>query len=233
MKQVFPCIPPVRQRYEMNAITIIMVVFSMLGAADRIFGSRFGLGKEFERGFMLLGTMALSMIGMIVISPWIADILAPVFDIVQKTVGIDPSVIPASLFANDMGGAPLSVEVAHNSEVGLFNALVVSSMMGCTISFTIPFALGVVEKEHHSSMLLGFLCGIVTIPVCRRSGLCSAHENSSLESPAADSFLRTHYLRTVLLPHEVREGFRSLRNRHEDSDYHWPCTGNSAVSDRY
>ena len=121
----------------MNVITIIMVVFSILGAADRIFGSRFGLGKEFERGFMLLGTMALSMIGMIVISPWIADILAPVFDIVQKISGIDPSIIPASLFANDMGGAPLSVEVAHNSEVGLFNALVVSSMMGCTISFTI------------------------------------------------------------------------------------------------
>lgn len=159
----------------MNVITIVMVVFSILGAADRIFGSRFGLGKEFERGFMLLGTMALSMIGMIVISPWIADILAPVFDIVQKISGIDPSIIPASLFANDMGGAPLSVEVAHNSEVGLFNALVVSSMMGCTISFTIPFALGVVEKEHHSSMLLGFLCGIVTIPVgCFVSGLVCA-----------------------------------------------------------
>ena len=124
---------------------------------------------------MLLGTMALSMIGMIVISPWIADILSPVFDAVYRFAGIDPSVIPASLFANDMGGAPLSVEVARNSDVGMFNALVVSSMMGCTISFTIPFALGVVEKKHHAPMLLGFLCGIVTIPIgCFVSGLVCA-----------------------------------------------------------
>ena len=179
----------------MNAITIVMVVFSMFGAADRIFGSRFGLGKEFERGFMLLGTMALSMIGMIVISPWIADILAPVFDIVQKIAGIDPSIIPASLFANDMGGAPLSVEVAHNSELGLFNALVVSSMMGCTISFTIPFALGVVEKEHHSPMLLGFLCGIVTIPVgCFISGLVCLNASAVMSGAFPLMFLLSKLL---------------------------------------
>lgn len=156
----------------MSVITVVMVVFSMLGALDRIFGCRFGLGKEFERGFMLLGTMALSMIGMIVISPWIAEILSPVFDAVWNLLGIDPSVIPASLFANDMGGAPLAVETAKNSEIGLFNALIVSSMMGCTISFTIPFALGVVDPEFHKPVLLGFLCGIVTIPVgCFFGGL--------------------------------------------------------------
>ena len=41
-----------------------MLVFSMLGALDRIIGNKFGLGKEFERGFMLLGNMALSMMTM-------------------------------------------------------------------------------------------------------------------------------------------------------------------------
>ena len=54
----------------------------------------------------------------------------------------------------------------------MFNALVVSSMLGCTFSFNIPFALGVVEKEHHSDMFKGILCGIVTIPLgCFVSGL--------------------------------------------------------------
>ncbi|MBQ4607539.1 MAG: ethanolamine utilization protein EutH [Clostridia bacterium] len=158
----------------MNIITVVMLVFSMLGALDRIFGCRFGLGKEFERGFHLMGTMALSMIGMIVISPWIAGILSPVFDLVWNHLHIDPSIIPASLFANDMGGAPLSAEVAKDPAVGMFNALVVSSMMGCTISFTIPFALGVVEEACHKPVLLGFLCGIVTIPVgCLAGGLVS------------------------------------------------------------
>lgn len=156
----------------MSAITIIVMIFSVLAALDRIIGNRFGLGKEFERGFMLLGNMALSMIGMIIISPWIADLLSPVFDIFYNVFGIDPSTIPASLFANDMGGAPLAVEVARDSKVGMYNALVVSSMMGVTISFTVPYALGVVKKEHHREMFLGLLCGIVTVPVgCFVGGL--------------------------------------------------------------
>lgn len=156
----------------MNFVAVFMVVFSMLGAVDRILGNRFGLGKEFEKGFMLLGNMALSMIGMIIISPLIADALEPMFGFMANTLHLEPSIIPASLFANDMGGAPLSTEVAANEELGKFNALVVSSMMGCTVSFTIPYALGIVKTEYHKEVLLGFLCGIVTIPLgCFIAGL--------------------------------------------------------------
>ena len=156
----------------MNFISVIVVIFSVLAAADRIFGGRLGMGKEFERGFMLLGNMALSMIGMIIISPWLAELLTPAFDGFYSIFGLDPSIIPASLFANDMGGAPLAVEVAKDPAVGMYNALVVSSMMGVTISFTLPYAMEAVGKEHHREMLLGFLCGIVTVPVgCFVGGL--------------------------------------------------------------
>ena len=156
----------------MTYLTVIILIFSVLGALDRIFGNRLGVGKEFEKAFMLLGTMALSMIGMIVISPLIADIMKPVSALLSDILHIDPSIIPASLFANDMGGASLAAEMAVNEKTGLFNALVVSSMMGCTISFTIPFALGVVKKEQHKELLLGLLCGIVTIPIgCIISGI--------------------------------------------------------------
>jgi len=156
----------------MNFVAVFMCVFAMLGALDRIFGNRFGLGKEFERGFNLFGTMALSMIGMIILAPAIANLLKPVFDFTANTLGIDPSIIPASVFANDMGGAPLASEIANDAKIGGFNALVVSSMMGATISFTVPFALSAVKKEQHEGVLLGFLCGIVTIPIgCFISGL--------------------------------------------------------------
>ncbi len=156
----------------MNYLTIIIVIFSVLGALDKIFGNRFGLGKEFDKAFMLLGTMALSMIGMIVIAPFIAEIMMPLSNLFTNVLHIDPSIIPASLFANDMGGAPLAVEMATNEKIGMFNALVVSSMMGCTISFTIPFSLGVVGKDQHKELLLGILCGIATIPIgCIVGGL--------------------------------------------------------------
>ena len=124
-----------------------MVIFSMLGALDRIFGNKFGLGKEFEKGFLLLGTMSLSMIGMIIISPFISELIKPMLSVIYNRIGIDPSLVPALLFANDMGGAPLAKELAANRDIGMYNALVVSSMFGATISFSIPFALNCVKKD--------------------------------------------------------------------------------------
>ena len=156
----------------MDIITIVVIIFSILGALDYIVGGKIGLGKEFEKGFSLLGAMALSMVGMIVITPWIASILEPVFSLVWSCFHIDPSVVPAMLFANDMGGAPLATEIAVNEQIGGYNALVVSSMMGVTISFTIPYALGVVKFQQHKGLFLGILCGIVVIPLgCLSSGI--------------------------------------------------------------
>lgn len=156
----------------MSFLAPVIILFALLGAIDYVIGNRFGIGKEFKKAFELLGTMSLSMIGMIVIAPLIGSLLSPVFEFTYETLHIEPSIIPASLFANDMGGASLSKEIAKNESIGMFNALVVSSMMGATVSFTIPLAVGVVGKEKHREMFLGFLCGIVTIPIgCFISGL--------------------------------------------------------------
>lgn len=158
----------------MNYVSIIMACFSLLGAIDRIIGNRFGLGKEFEKGLMTLGSLALSMIGMIIIAPFIADLLNPLMNVMSQFLKIDPSIIPSLIFANDMGGASLAKEVALSDKMGYFNGLVVASMMGATVSFTIPFALEVVKKEQHKDMLTGMLSGIITIPIgCFISGIIS------------------------------------------------------------
>ncbi len=148
----------------MTPIVILVLIFFILGALDYLFGSRFKIGKEFEKGFNLLGTMVLSMVGMVVISPLIASFLSPVFDFVYNVFKIDPSIIPAMLFSNDMGGAFLAVDIAKNTEIGNFNALVVSSMMGATVSFTIPLSVKMVDKRHIKELAIGLLSGIVTIP---------------------------------------------------------------------
>lgn len=153
-------------------LSYIFAVFAVLGAIDKILGNKFGLGKEFERGFMLLGPMALTMIGMLSLAPVIANLLTPFFNWTYDVFAIDPSVIPASLLANDMGAAPLCKEIAKNEALGGFNGLVVSTMMGVNISYSIPVSLGLVKKENHKDMFLGYLCGLVTVPIgCFASGL--------------------------------------------------------------
>lgn len=156
----------------MNVLSALMLIFAVLGALDRIFGSRLGLGREFERGFMLLGNTALTMIGMIVLAPLFARWLEPVSQWIHTVLKLDPSIIPASLLANDMGGASMSVEMNRHEGIGMFNGLVVSSMMGCTVSYTVPYSMGCVRQEKHRELFTGLLCGIVTLPIgCFFGGL--------------------------------------------------------------
>ena len=149
----------------MNAISIVILSFSLLGAIDYLIGNKIGVGAEFVRAFSLFAPMVLSMLGMLVVAPAIGVLLTPIFDGFYNVFGIDPSVIPASLFANDMGGMTLAKTVCRSQEIGNYNAFVVSSMLGCVISFTIPFSLGLVKNEQHRELFLGILCGIATVPV--------------------------------------------------------------------
>ena len=156
----------------MNALTIIILIFALLGAIDKLIGNKFGLGAEFEKGFALFVPMVFSMLGMLVLAPALGAWLTPFFDWFYNTFKIDPSVLPASLFANDMGGMTLAKSICKNESIGAFNAYVVSSMLGCVVSFTIPFAISIVKKEQHKELFFGILCGIITVPVgCFVAGL--------------------------------------------------------------
>lgn len=150
----------------------IIAIFCVVGAIDYVLGKKFGVGKEFEGGIMLLGPMALSMIGMILLAPLIAQWLLPFTSFISKHTPFDPSIVSGMLLANDMGGSPLSAAIAENALIGDFNGLVVGATLGATISFTIPFALSVISKDYHSDVLVGILCGIGTVPIgCIVSGI--------------------------------------------------------------
>ena len=158
----------------MNILSVIVLIFSALGALDVILGNKIGVGEEFKRAFTIFCPMALSMIGMIVIAPAVGVWLEPFFDGFYNLFGIDPSIIPASILANDMGGTSLGLAIAKSKTVGKFNSLVVSSMMGCIISFTIPFTMGMVNRERHKELFFGLICGIAAVPVgCFAAGLVS------------------------------------------------------------
>ena len=92
-------------------LILVMAIFAALGAIDRIFGNKVGLGKEFENGILAMGSLALAMVGIIVISPVLAEVLRPVIVPVYETLGADPAMFAGSILACDMGGAPLAKEV--------------------------------------------------------------------------------------------------------------------------
>jgi ethanolamine transporter len=151
-----------------------MAIFAIIAAIDRIFGNKLGLGKEFEKGIHMMGELTLAMMGMIVLSPVLGALLSAPLTALYNIVPIDPSSFIGSILACDMGGGAMALQLSASDEIGYFNGLVVASMMGATVSFTLPFVMGAVKKEQRKNMLLGILCGICTIPVgCFVGGLIS------------------------------------------------------------
>jgi len=146
-------------------VILVMAVFALLGAADRILGNRFGLGKEFEEGILAMGSLAMAMLGIISLAPVLAAVLRPVVVPVFGFLGADPAMFAGTILACDMGGGALAAEMTVDPEAALLGGVITGSMLGATIVFTIPVAMGILREEDRPAMAKGILCGIVTIPV--------------------------------------------------------------------
>lgn len=152
----------------MSAYEIVIAVmagFAVLGALDRIFGNRFGIGKEFEEGILAMGSLALAMIGIISLAPVLSAVLKPVVVPVYSFLGADPAMFAGTILACDMGGGALALEMSADPEAAMLGGVITGSMLGATIVFTIPVALGILQPEDRPALAKGILCGIVTIPI--------------------------------------------------------------------
>ena len=143
----------------------IMSIFALLGALDRILGNRFGLGKEFENGILSMGSLAMAMIGIICLAPVLAEVLRPVVVPVYNFLGADGAMFAGSILACDMGGGALAQELTENGDAALLGGVITGSMLGATVVFTIPVAMGILREEDKPYLAKGILCGIVTIPL--------------------------------------------------------------------
>ena len=148
-----------------EVLIAVMAVFAAIGAVDRILGNPLGLGKQFEEGILAMGPLAMAMLGIICLAPVLAAVLRPVIVPVFSFLGADPAMFAGTLLACDMGGGPLAAELTQNPQAALLGGVITGSMLGATVVFTIPAAMGILAPEDHGPMAKGILCGIVTIPV--------------------------------------------------------------------
>lgn len=177
-------------------IMIVMMTFMVIAAIDRIlnqFGgaegvlgkiglgavgrSFAGAGAQFEEGFMAMGALGLAMVGVIALAPVLAKILGPVVIPLYEALGASPAMFATTLLANDMGGFFLAKELATSNGVvdtaaWLYAGLILGAMMGPTIVFSIPVAIGIIDPKDRRFLAMGVLAGIVTIPLgCIAGGL--------------------------------------------------------------
>lgn len=143
----------------------IMAFFAVLGGLDRIFGSPFGLGEKFEEGILAMGSLAMAMLGIICLAPVLADLLRPVVVPLYGLLGADPAMFAGTILANDMGAGSLAYALTEDTNAAALGGVITGSMLGATLVFTIPVAMGILRPEDRAPMAKGILCGLVTVPV--------------------------------------------------------------------
>lgn len=152
----------------MSVSTVIMgLIYGCLalGAVDYLTGNRLRLGGKFHEGLMAMGSLALSMAGIMALVPLISRFVAPAVVPFFDLIGADPALFAGILLPIDMGGYSMALDLAHSRELGLLSGCVLSTMMGCTLVFNIPVGLGIISSDDVQPFSLGMLCGFVTIPL--------------------------------------------------------------------
>lgn len=142
----------------------MMAVFALLGGLDRILGGRFGLGSRFEEGILSMGSLALAMVGIVSLAPVLAGILKPIVVPLYRLLSADPAMFAGTVLACDMGGGPLARQLTADPQAADLGGVITGSMLGATVVFTIPVAMGILEERDRPAMAKGILCGMVAIP---------------------------------------------------------------------
>lgn len=188
---------------SINEIIIwIMMIFMLIAAVDRVFdqfgGSEEVLGKiglrpvarlfsgsgaQFEEGFMAMGSLGLAMVGMMAFAPVLAHLLQGILTPVYQALGANPAMFAGTLLAIDMGGFPLAKSLSGGDNAAwMYSGVMLASMMGATIVFSIPVGLGIIQKEDQRFLATGILAGMVAIPVgCVIGGLVAMASSVSVD----------------------------------------------------
>ena len=156
-----------------SVIMMIMMIFMLVGAIDKICGNKLGYGEKFDEGFNAMGPLAMSMAGVVAAAPVLSMLLGPILKPIYGIFGASPAMFATTLLACDMGGYPLAMQLAEGDvAIGNFAGLILGTMMGPTIVFTIPVALGIIKKEDRGYLGAGVLAGLITVPIgCIVGGL--------------------------------------------------------------
>ncbi|MFB5660452.1 ethanolamine utilization protein EutH [Alteribacillus sp. HJP-4] len=155
-------------------VLLIIAWFAVIGAVDKMRGNPRGYGEEFEKGFAAMGPLAIVMIGMISLAPVLASLLKPAVVPVYQFFGADPAMFATSLLALDMGGYALAGELAESEDAARFAGILLGTMLGPTLTFTVPVALGIIERKDREHLAKGILAGIITIPIGLLAGGAAA-----------------------------------------------------------
>lgn len=146
-------------------ISWILAIFALLGGLDYLIGNKFGLGSKFEKALSLMGPMATSITGVIVMVPLLSLGLEKTIVPLFAKLGFDPGVF-GGLIPIDWGGFFLAKDLASDPRMGLYGGINIAGTFGTVLSFSIPMGMRALrDQEKQDAFARGILEGLVVLPV--------------------------------------------------------------------
>lgn len=150
---------------------VYFIMFCLIiGAIAAIRDDQSPLGKEFVEGLNSIGPIFIPVAGIMASVPYLSKAITYIVGPAFSAIGADPAIAGTTIIAMDMGGYQLAQALSQGKE-GWLMALIVGSMSGATIVFSIPVGLSMLAKRDHKYMALGVMSGLLSIPV---GVLCSS-----------------------------------------------------------
>ena len=147
-----------------TVISWILAIFAVIGGLDFLFGNKLGLGSKFEKALSLMGPMATSITGVIIMVPVLSLALQKTIVPLFAAIGFDPGVF-GGLIPIDWGGFFLAKDLAADPRLGLFGGINVAGTFGTALSFAIPMGMRVLkDKDKQDAFARGILEGLAVMP---------------------------------------------------------------------
>lgn len=137
----------------MNPIIFILLCFAALGLFDKMFKNRLGLATSFDRGIITMGDFMMSVGGFYCIAIAFLNGHATLFE--------NKEMIISSLLAPDLGGYSIIESMTHADNILIFCGVLLTSTLGCLISFQLPIFLNELDKDDLNHYLKGVVYGIL------------------------------------------------------------------------
>ena len=137
----------------MNPIIFILLCFAALGLFDKMFKNRLGLATSFDRGIITMGDFMMSVGGFYCIAIAFLNGHATLFE--------NKEMIISSLLAPDLGGYSIIESMTHADNILIFCGVLLTSTLGCLISFQLPIFLNELDTDDLNHYLKGVVYGIL------------------------------------------------------------------------
>ena len=170
----FTSLKSIRDHFSVNsAIMMVMMIFCAVGAIDKIRGNKLGYGEKFDEAFGALKPLALTMVGIIVLTPILKLLLEPLIVPVYEFFGASPAMFAGTIFPVDSGAYPLAHQLSGgDTAIANFSGVVLGSTIGCLFVGTIPICMTMLDEKDHDCFAAAMLVAVITIPIgCIAGGL--------------------------------------------------------------